>query len=68
MHGFPGLPQLLDEVERGETILTIRHGMAIARLISDTPSIASGNQVGNRGHHNSAPVHTCPPGIKIAHR
>jgi prevent-host-death family protein len=29
------LPQLLDEVERGETILITRHGRAIARLVPE---------------------------------
>lgn len=29
------LPQLLDEVERGETIVITRHGRAIARLVPD---------------------------------
>ncbi|MGH6857828.1 MAG: type II toxin-antitoxin system Phd/YefM family antitoxin [Methylocella sp.] len=29
------LPQLLDAVERGETILITRHGRAIARLIPE---------------------------------
>ena len=28
------LPRLLDEVERGETIIITRHGRAIARLVS----------------------------------
>lgn len=31
-----GLPQLLDEVERGETIVIIRHGRPIARLVPET--------------------------------
>jgi prevent-host-death family protein len=30
------LPQLLDEVERGETIIITRHGRAIARLVPVT--------------------------------
>lgn len=30
------LPQLLDEVERGETIVITRHGKAIARLVPET--------------------------------
>ncbi len=29
------LPQLLDEVERGETIVITRHGRAIARLVPE---------------------------------
>jgi prevent-host-death family protein len=29
------LPQLLDEVERGETIVITRHGRPIARLVPD---------------------------------
>jgi prevent-host-death family protein len=29
------LPQLLDEIERGETIVITRHGRAIARLIPE---------------------------------
>lgn len=29
------LPQLLDDVERGETILITRHGRAIARLVPE---------------------------------
>ncbi len=32
------LPQLLDEVERGETIVITRHGRAIARLVPDEDS------------------------------
>jgi prevent-host-death family protein len=34
------LPQLLDEVERGETIIITRHGRPIARIVQ-----AVGNQV-----------------------
>jgi len=30
------LPQLLDEVERGETIVIIRHGRPIARIVPET--------------------------------
>jgi prevent-host-death family protein len=30
------LPQLLDEVERGETIVITRHGRAIARIVPET--------------------------------
>jgi prevent-host-death family protein len=30
------LPQLLSEVERGETIVITRHGRAIARLVPET--------------------------------
>jgi prevent-host-death family protein len=30
------LPQLLDAVERGETIVIIRHGRPVARLVPDT--------------------------------
>jgi prevent-host-death family protein len=30
------LPQLLDEVERGETIVITPHGRAIARLVPET--------------------------------
>jgi prevent-host-death family protein len=29
------LPQLLDEVERGETVVITRHGRAIARLVPE---------------------------------
>ena len=29
------LPQLLDEVERGETIIITRHGRAIARILPE---------------------------------
>jgi prevent-host-death family protein len=29
------LPQLLDEVERGETLVITRHGRAIARLVPE---------------------------------
>jgi prevent-host-death family protein len=29
------LPQLLDDIERGETIVITRHGRAIARLIPE---------------------------------
>jgi prevent-host-death family protein len=29
------LPQLLDEVERGETIVITRHGRALARLVPE---------------------------------
>ena len=29
------LPQLLDEVERGETIIITRHGRRIARIVPD---------------------------------
>ena len=29
------LPQLLDEVERGETVVITRHGRPIARLVSE---------------------------------
>ena len=31
------LPRLLDEVERGETIVITRHGRAIARLVPEMP-------------------------------
>ena len=30
------LPQILDEVERGETVIITRHGRAIARLVPET--------------------------------
>ena len=30
------LPQLLDAVERGETVIITRHGRAIARLVPET--------------------------------
>jgi prevent-host-death family protein len=30
------LPRLLDEVERGETLIITRHGRAIARLVPET--------------------------------
>ncbi len=30
------LPQLLDDVERGETIVITRHGRAIARLVPES--------------------------------
>jgi prevent-host-death family protein len=29
------LPQLLDEVERGETVIITRHGRAIARIVPE---------------------------------
>lgn len=29
------LPQILDEVERGETVIITRHGRAIARLVPE---------------------------------
>ena len=29
------LPQLLDEVERGETVVIARHGRAVARLVPE---------------------------------
>ena len=29
------LPQILDEVERGETVLITRHGRAIARIVPE---------------------------------
>jgi prevent-host-death family protein len=31
----PHLPQLLDEVERGETLVITRHGRAIARIVPE---------------------------------
>ena len=31
------LPQLLDEVERGETLVITRHGRAITRIIPEAP-------------------------------
>ena len=31
------LPQLLDEVERGETVVITRHGRPIARIVSEAP-------------------------------
>ena len=31
------LPRLLDEVERGETIVITRHGRAIARIVPEAP-------------------------------
>lgn len=34
--GKTHLPQLLDEVERGETLLITRHGRSIARIIPET--------------------------------
>jgi prevent-host-death family protein len=30
------LPQLLDEVEKGETLIITRHGRRIARIVPDT--------------------------------
>jgi len=30
------LPRLLDEVERGETVVITRHGRAIARIVPET--------------------------------
>jgi prevent-host-death family protein len=30
------LPQLLDDVERGETVIITRHGRAIARLVPES--------------------------------
>ena len=35
------LPQLLSEVERGETIVITRHGRAIARLVPEAEQRAS---------------------------
>jgi prevent-host-death family protein len=35
------LPQLLDAVERGETIIITRHGRPVARLIPDTGNRAA---------------------------
>lgn len=35
------LPQLLDEVERGEVILITRHGKPIARLVPENESRAA---------------------------
>jgi len=35
------LPQLLDAVERGETIVITRHGRPVARLIPDTGNRAA---------------------------
>ncbi len=40
------LPQLLDDVERGETILITRHGRPIARLVPD--------EAGRREAHKKA--------------
>jgi prevent-host-death family protein len=34
------LPQLLSDVERGETIVITRHGRAIARLVPEAPQRA----------------------------
>jgi len=36
------LPQLLDEIERGETIIITRHGRAIARLVPENNFRRSG--------------------------
>jgi prevent-host-death family protein len=35
------LPQLLDEVERGETIIITRHGRPIARIVPEVDSQAA---------------------------
>ena len=35
------LPQLLDAVERGETIIITRHGRAIARIVPEVDSQAA---------------------------
>jgi prevent-host-death family protein len=35
------LPQLLDEVERGETIIITRHGRPIARIVPDADNRAA---------------------------
>ena len=33
------LPQILDQVERGETVIITRHGRAIARLVPEQGSV-----------------------------
>ena len=46
------LPQLLDDVERGETIVITRHGRPIARLVPDEDrrqAEASGGGCGDQG-------------------
>lgn len=35
------LPQILDEVERGETIIITRHGRPIARIVPETDNRAA---------------------------
>ncbi|MBZ5726749.1 MAG: type II toxin-antitoxin system Phd/YefM family antitoxin [Acidobacteriia bacterium] len=49
------LPQLLDDVERGETLIITRHGRAIARIVPESDrrqeEIAAG----------ASPCRTSPP-------
>lgn len=35
------LPQLIDAVERGETVIITRHGRAVARIVPETESRTS---------------------------
>jgi prevent-host-death family protein len=49
------LPQLLDAVERGETIVITRHGRAIARLVPEA-------------EHRQAEIRTAIDGIKALRR
>lgn len=49
------LPQLLDEVERGETLIITRHGRAIARLVPEV-------------HHRRAEIDEAVAGIEARRR
>jgi prevent-host-death family protein len=49
------LPQLLDAVERGETIVITRHGRAIARIVPEA-------------EHRQAEIRTAIDGIKALRR
>jgi prevent-host-death family protein len=49
------LPQLLDEVERGETVVITRHGRAIARIVPEA-------------HRRQAEVDRAVDGIKALRR
>lgn len=43
------LPQILDEVERGETVVITRHGRAIARIVPETSRRADDLEAARRG-------------------
>jgi len=49
------LPQLLDAVERGETVVITRHGRAIARIVPEA-------------EHRQAEIRTAIEGIKALRR
>jgi prevent-host-death family protein len=49
------LPQILDDVERGETIVITRHGRAIARIVPES-------------EHRQAEIRTAIDGIKSLRR